>query len=45
MVHKELEMFFIAYNFLRALMTEAAALCQAPVERLSFKGTMDSARQ
>jgi hypothetical protein len=45
MVHKKLEMFFIAYNFLRALMTEAAALSQAPIERLSFKGTLDPARQ
>lgn len=45
MVHKELEMFFIAYNFIRALMSEAAALYEAPVERLSFKGTLDSARQ
>jgi hypothetical protein len=26
MAYKELEMFFIAYNFLRALMIEAAAL-------------------
>lgn len=45
MVHKELEMFFIAYNFLRVWMTEAAALYQVPVERVSFKGTLDSVRQ
>ena len=44
-MHKELKMFFIAYNFLRALMTEAAALYEVPVKRLSFKSTMDSARQ
>ena len=45
MVHKELEMFFIAYNFIRAWMTEAAALYEVPVERISFKGTLDSIRQ
>ena len=43
MVHKELEMFLIAYNMIRALMAEAAALHGVPVERLSFKGTVDSA--
>jgi hypothetical protein len=45
MVQKELEMFFIAYNLVRALMAEAAALHQVPVDRLSFKGTVDAARQ
>jgi hypothetical protein len=45
LVHKELEMFFIAYNLIRALMMEAGALHEAPVERLSFKGTVDSVRQ
>jgi len=42
MLHKELEMYFIAYNLLRALMVEAAALHDVPVERISFKGTVDS---
>jgi hypothetical protein len=42
MLHKELEMYFIAYNLLRALMVEAAALYEMPVEQISFKGTVDA---
>jgi hypothetical protein len=45
MVHKELEMFFIAYNLIRCLMAQAATLHDVPMERLSFKGTVDSVRQ
>ncbi len=45
MIHKELEMFLIAYNFIRCLMAQAAALYQVPLERVSFKGTVDSVRQ
>jgi hypothetical protein len=45
MVHKELEMFFIAYNLVRCLMAQAGALYDAPLERLSFKDTVDSVRQ
>lgn len=45
LVHKELEMFFIAYNLIRCLMTQAATLHDVPMERLSFKGTVDSVRQ
>jgi hypothetical protein len=45
MVHKELEMFFIAYNLLRALMAEAGAIYDVPVGRISFKGTVDATRQ
>jgi hypothetical protein len=45
MLHKELEMFFIAYNLLRALMAQAALIHQVPLQRLSFKGTTDSVRQ
>jgi hypothetical protein len=45
MVHKELEMFFIAYNLIRALMAEAAALHEVDIDRLSFKGTVDGVRQ
>ncbi len=45
MVHKELEMHLIAYNLVRSLMSEAAGVCHAPLERLSFKGTLDTARQ
>jgi Transposase DDE domain len=45
MVHKELEMFFIAYNLIRCLMAEASLRYAVPVGRLSFKGTVDSVRQ
>ena len=45
MLHKELEMFFIAYNLIRCLMAEAALVYDVPMERLSFKGTVDSVRQ
>jgi len=45
LAHKELEMFFIAYNLIRALMVEAGAIYVVPMERLSFKGTVDTARQ
>jgi hypothetical protein len=45
MLHKELEMFFIAYNLIRCLMAEAGAIYDVPMERLSFKGTVDSVRQ
>lgn len=45
MVHKELEMHLIAYNLIRSLMGEAALACHVPLERLSFKGTLDAARQ
>jgi hypothetical protein len=45
MVHKELEMFFIAYNLIRLLLVQAGASYQVPVERLSFKGTVDALRQ
>jgi hypothetical protein len=45
MLHKELEMFFIAYNLIRCLMVQAAATNHAKLERMSFKGTVDSVRQ
>ncbi len=45
MLHKELEMFFIAYNLIRCLMAQAGASHDVPLERLSFKGTVDSIRQ
>lgn len=45
MVHKELEMYFIAYNVIRCLMAEAAETHCVAIERLSFKGTVDSLRQ
>ena len=43
--HKELEMFFIAYNLIRVLMPQASAMDDVPLERLSFKGTVDAVRQ
>ena len=45
MVHKELEMFFIGYNVIRWLMLQAAAIQYVALDRLSFKGTVDSVRQ
>ena len=45
MVHKELEMLFIAYNLIRLLMVQAGAIYQVPMERFSFKGTVDALRQ
>jgi len=45
MVHKELEMCFIAYNLVRCLMLRAAMDHQVDIQRLSFKGTVDAIRQ
>jgi hypothetical protein len=45
LAHKELEMFFIAYNLIRALMMEAGLIHDVPMDRISFKGTVDSVRQ
>ena len=45
MVRKEIVMHAIAYNLIRALMQQAAALYMVPIERLSFKGTVDTLRQ
>ena len=45
MVHKELEMFLIAYNFIRCLMVQAGASNHVTLDRLSFKGSVDSVRQ
>ncbi len=45
MVHKELEMFLIAYNVIRSLMVQAGGVNQVALDRLSFKGTVDSVRQ
>ena len=44
MIEKEILTFLIAYNFLRALMAEAATTHQVPRLRLSFKGTVDTIR-
>jgi hypothetical protein len=45
MIHKELEMFFIAYNLIRCLMIQASQAYQVEPQRLSFKGTVDGVRQ
>ena len=45
LVHKELEMFFIAYNLIRCLMAEASLRYEVGMGWLSFKGTVDSVRQ
>jgi len=45
MVHKELEMFFIAYNLIRCLIVQAGLLNDTALDRMSFKGTIDSVRQ
>lgn len=45
MIHKELEMFFIAYNLIRGLMIQASRDHAVDIQRLSFKGTVDSVRQ
>jgi hypothetical protein len=43
MIHKEIQMHLIAYNLIRVLMAEAALLGDAPLDRISFKGTLDAA--
>ena len=45
MLHKELEMFFIAYNLIRCLIVQAGATNDVALDRMSFKGTVDSVRQ
>lgn len=45
MIQKEFLMHLIAYNFIRAVMWEAARRQDAPLERLSFKGSLDATRQ
>ena len=44
MIHREILMFLIAHNCIRALMAEAARSHDVPRERLSFKGTVDTVR-
>ena len=45
LVHKEVEMFFIAYNLIRCLMAQASLRYDVGLGWLSFKGTVDSVRQ
>jgi hypothetical protein len=42
MIRKELQMHFIAYNLVRAVMLQAALQYQVALSRLSFKGTLDA---
>lgn len=45
MARKEVRAYFIAHNLTRCVMAEAAALYEADLERISFKGTLDALRQ
>jgi hypothetical protein len=45
MVEKELLAFLVAHNLIRCVMAQAASVHQVPLERISFKGTLDSLRQ
>jgi Transposase DDE domain len=42
MVRKELLMHLVAYNLIRALMQRASLIYHVPLQRLSFKGSLDS---
>ncbi len=44
MVERELYMHLIAYNLIRVRMTEAASLYEVALERISFKGAVDTVR-
>jgi hypothetical protein len=45
MVRKEITLHAIGYNLVRGLMQRAAALYHVQIERLSFKGSVDTLRQ
>ena len=45
MIHKELEMFFIAYNLIRSLMVQASQQYQVDIYRVSFQGAVAGVRQ
>jgi hypothetical protein len=45
LIHRELEMHWIGYNLIRTLMLEASLTAHVPLDRLSFKGSLDTARQ
>jgi hypothetical protein len=44
MIEKELAIHLVCYNFVRALMQKAAHLHDVPLERMSFKGSLDALR-
>lgn len=45
MVERELAMHWIAYNLIRTLMLEASICYHVALDRISFKGTVDTLRQ
>jgi len=45
MVQKEFFMHLLGYNLIRAVMIETVRRHDVPLERLSFKGSVDSVRQ
>jgi hypothetical protein len=45
MAHKELYMRLIAHNLIRCTMAQAATEHQVPLDRISFKGSLDALRQ
>ena len=45
MVRRELLLHAIAYNLVRRIMLESAQCAGAPLDRMSFKGTLDTLRQ
>jgi hypothetical protein len=45
MVHKEILLHFIAHNLVRLLMQEAALVWSVPLQRISFKGALDTFRE
>jgi len=45
MIERELRMFLIAYNLVRALILQAAQKYRSDPDRLSFKGTLSKVRQ
>jgi len=45
MVHRELYAHLMAHNLIRYTMVQAASAYAVPVERISFKGTLDAVRQ
>lgn len=45
MIERELRLHFIAYNLIRCVMQEAAMSYDVALERLSFKGCLDTVRQ
>jgi hypothetical protein len=45
MAQRELSMRLIAHNLVRCIMAQAASAHQVPLERISFKGSLDAVRQ